>query len=133
VGLFDGQIASAIYAGFKGKTLVCALRTTRVASSGGLDALGDPLALSPTTYPCEGFDDAYSDAYKLAAGIPLTDVKVNIFAKSLPDGVRPGKDDIASVTRAGVVSWFQLRKADIDPAGALWVCQAYKIAAPSDA
>ncbi len=130
MGLLDGQLASAIYAGFKGKLLVCALRQASVVESGGLNELGDPITVNPTSYGCQGFTEDYDEAYRLRAGIPLTDLKVCLFAKSLPAGVKPAKDDLASVTRAGVATWYQLRRVATDPATALWTCQAYETAAP---
>jgi hypothetical protein len=128
-GLLEGQLASAIYAGFKGKLSKATLWRSVGAESGGLDALGDELAIVPTIWPGQGFTDNYSDAFKARAGIPETDLKVCLFAKSLPAGVRPLKDDKVNIP-TGSAAWYQLRKADTDPATALWTCQAYACAAP---
>jgi hypothetical protein len=122
--LLTGQLAKAIYAGFKGKLLSGSLR--RVAP-GGLDQYGDTVPGTVTTYPCEGFTDKYDDAYRARAGIPETDLIVNIFAQSLPAGIQPTKDDTAQF----LGTWYQLRAVKTDPATALWVCQAYEIRAPA--
>lgn len=128
-GILEGQLASAIYAGFKGKLSRATLWRRVLAASGALDQLGDSTEATPTTWGAEGFTDNYSDAFKAAAGIPVTDLKVCLFAKSLPAGVRPQKDDKVNLP-AGSSNWYQLRKADTDPATALWTCQAYACAAP---
>lgn len=127
--LLSGQIASAIYSGFKGKLLKATLRRAGPALSGGLDIRGDPIATDPETWDCQGFTDGYSD-YLKANGIPQTDVRVQIFAKSLPAGVKPLKDDKVEIPK-GSGTWFQLRRADTDPATALWSCQAFSVKAPT--
>jgi hypothetical protein len=127
-GLLEGQLAKAIYGGFKGKLLKGQLRRLTPAESAGLDVLGDDAAAPvPALYRCEGFTEDYSDFSRAQAGIPEEDVKVNIFAASLPAGIRPLKDDTVSFTRAGAVSWYQLRADATDPAEALWVCQAFQL------
>jgi hypothetical protein len=121
--LLTGQIAKAIFAGFKGKLLTGTLRQQAAA---GVDAHGDPIPGAVTLNPCEGFTDQYDDAYRARAGIPQTDLIVNVFAQSLAAGIQPGKDDKAQFEG----QWYQLRAVKTDPATALWVCQAYKVAAP---
>lgn len=119
-GLLD-QIAKEVYAGFKGKLLKGTLRRVAVASSGGLNGLGDPADTETTEWPCQGFVDSYSDRFRLEAGIPDTDSKVCIFARSLPAGVRPEKDDIVEIP-AGTS--YQLGSPIMtDPATALWECR----------
>ena len=130
MGLLDGQLAKAIYAGFKGRLLKGRLYRTETGESAGLDELGDEVAPSLVSYGLEGFDDNYSAFYRATAGIPDTDVKVCIFAASLPAGIRPTKDDRVVLIRAGAERWFQLRADATDPAEALWECQAYEIDAP---
>lgn len=125
MGVLDGPLATAIYKGFKGKLKKGVLRQMQFPDSGAQDDLGDDIDGAPVDYKFEGFTDNYSDFYKAQAGIPDTDLKVCIFAKSMPDHVRPGKDNKA---RVGTV-WYQLRAAKVDPAGALWECQAFEIEA----
>lgn len=131
MGLLDGGIASAIYKGFKGKLLKGTLRREQPVGSAGLDSLGDPLATDPLTWACQGFTEDYSDFYRAQAGIPAGDVRVNVFAASLPRGIRPQKDDQVAFVRAGVTTWFQLRKNGTDPAEALWASPGFQIADPT--
>jgi hypothetical protein len=123
--LLEGQLASAIYAGFKGKLLTGRLWRARSADSGGLDGRGDPISPAPISWTCQGFTDLYRDAFR-PEGVEIGDVKVCIFAKSLPEGVRPRKDDKALFGG----SWYQLRGAETDPATALWVCPAFATSEP---
>jgi hypothetical protein len=130
-GLLDGYIAKAVYAGFKGRLSPGLLRRS-VATS--LDDLGDPVSPTTADYDCQGFVDDYSAVVRAKAGIPVTDVKVCIFGQSLAGGsVRPTKDDVVRMpTRAGVVTWHQLReRIEVDPAGALYECQAFVIPEPA--
>lgn len=129
MGILDGSLADQIYKGFKGKLLKGVLRQNTSPDSTALDSYGDPIDLLPTDTPMEGFVENYDAAYAARAGIPGTDVKVNIFAKSCP-GLTPGLDDICKFVQGGVATWYQLRGAKIDPAGALWTCQAFVIPEP---
>lgn len=125
-GLLEGQIANAIYKGFKNKLLKGTLRRD-VPSS--LDARGDPVSTSPLTWGMQGFVDLYSESFRAQFGVPDTDAIVNIFAKSLPSGVQPTKDDKVLFRS----QWYQLRTVSVDPALALWMCQrSFVIPAPSD-
>jgi hypothetical protein len=125
MGLLDGDLQASIYAGFKGKLLTGILRKRATPQSGTLDDHGDPLELVPTDHAIEGFPDNYSALLKAQAGIPDTDLKLCIFGGSIP-GVEPARDDIA---RLGT-QWYKIRKAETDPATALWVCQASRIETP---
>lgn len=130
MGFLDGDIASSIYAGFKGRLLSGVIRKRAEPVSSGLDPRGDPIDYgTPTDHTMEGFTEDYSDDFRATAGIPATDFKVNVFGQSLP-GIRLGKDDIGYFTRGSAVEWFQLRNARKDPAGALWTCQAFSIPEP---
>lgn len=128
MGLLDGQIASAIYNGFKGKLLRGTLRKFVVDEAVGLNTKGDPIAVNPVDYTCEGFVDEYSEFFRAQTGIPDTDCKVCIFAKSLSAGVRPLKDDLAQFQSM----WYQLKSVSTDPAQALWECRASRLPALSD-
>lgn len=122
-GLLDGQLASAIYAGFKGKLLKGTLRRRAVDETQGLDALGDPRGVTVTDYPCQGFTDNYTEFFRATFGVPDTDLKVCIFSKSLPVGVRPLKDDLVQFQSV----WYQLKTVGTDPATALWECRASRV------
>lgn len=125
MSLLEYDLAKSIYKGFKGKLLTGIIRQSVSASSGALDSYGDPIDPVPTDTAVQGFVDHYSAFYRAQAGIPDTDLRVNIFAQSAPD-ITPGKDDrVRFGTR-----WYQLRAARTDPATALWDCQAFEIEAP---
>lgn len=125
-GLLTGQLAQKIFTGFKGKLFSGELR--REVKSTTLDEYGDPVSNSLLYFSIEGFSDNYSEFYRAQAGIPETDVEVNIFAKSAST-LTPQKDD--KVFMNGV--WYQLRKIKVDPATALWQCQSFVIHPPIDA
>lgn len=128
--LLDGDLATSIYEGFKGKLLTGLIRQRVTPESGALDSLGDPIELSSTDTVIEGFVENYDDAYRARAGIPETDIQVNFFSKSA-DGVTPGKDDLVKFTRGTTDTWYQLRRVKTDPAIALWSCQAFQIPEPA--
>lgn len=130
MGLLDGDLAQQIYEGFRGKLLTGIIRQEAIPSSGALDSYGDPIDAQDVDTAIEGFSAAYNDAFRARAGIPEQDVKVCIFANSCP-GITPSKDDKVRIDRAGVSTWFQLRKVGIDPAKAMWVCQSFEIAEPA--
>jgi hypothetical protein len=123
-GLLEGPLAKAIYNGFKGKLLTGVLRRETLGTT--LNSYGDPTGATVTTYAIEGFTSRYSDFYRATAGIPETDIKVNIFAQSSP-GLTPTKDDL--VQFQGI--WYQLRSVSVDPATALYSCQAFVTDAPT--
>lgn len=129
----ENQLPNALFAGFKGKTLQGRLRRTTSGASGDLDAEGDPTAVGADFHALEGFPDNFSAYFRATAGIPEADVKLCIFARSLPAGITPSKDDQIGLTRNGVETWYQLRKDATDPAEALWECQAFVIDTPEDA
>ena len=129
VGLLDGDLARSIYDGFRGKLLSGVIRQSLVPDGTTLDGNGDPQAIAPVLTAIEGFTDNYSKFTQAQAGIPATDLRLFIFAQSAP-GVIPRKDSQVRLDRAGVGQWYQLRNASIDPAGALWDCQAFEIKAP---
>lgn len=116
--LLTGDIANRIFAGFQGRLLTGTLRKTQAAS---VNDLGDPVSPTSTDYSCEGFVEEYDEVYRARADIPATDSKVNIFAKSLPDGIEPDQGD--KVIMNGK-TWI-IRRARTDPATALWTCQSY--------
>lgn len=123
-GLLDGQIADAIFKGFKGKLLKGTLKRVAPDEGAGLDQLGDPQGITETTWNCEGFVDNSSRGRKTQDGVPDHTVKICIFAKSLPAGVRPELDDLVQFPRTSG-PWYQLQTpAETDPATALWEARA---------
>lgn len=125
--LLTGKLAKAIFKGFKGKLLKGELR--RETPGGTLDEYNDPIDSAISYFSIEGFTDEFSDFYRAQAGIPETDLIVAFFSQSSP-GLVPQKDDKVSFDG---VTWFQLRKIKVDPAGALYENQAYAIPPPIDA
>lgn len=128
-GLLEGEIANAIYQGFKGKLLKGTLTRKIADEEVELDKLGDPKNTEPTVWQVEGFTDAYSRFTKATAGIPDTDLRVNIFAKSLPTGVRPEMDDVVYFNGEHYILRASI---EVDPAGALWQCQASRTTVPEE-
>lgn len=135
-GLLDGGLDRSIYQGFRGKLLKGVIRQAIVAVGSALDARGDPAKLAPQTSKIEGFTENYSTLVRAQAGIPSTDLQLNIFAASMP-GIKPEIGNQCRLDRkAGgrtVSSWYQVRgPVEIDPAGVLWICQSFEIRAPAD-
>lgn len=129
MGLLDGDLAKAIYSGFKGRLLSGEVVRKNAAASGGTDAHGDPIALEDLRWEVQGFIDNFSRFTRAQAGIPDATLKVCIFAQSAPDWT-PRKDDMV---RLGS-QWTELSGGplDIDPAGALWTLDGIPIEAPTD-
>jgi hypothetical protein len=125
MALLTGDLAKAIYSGFKGKLLTGELR--RETPSAAVDEYGDPLAPTISYTAIEGFTSSYSEFFRAQAGIPDTDLKVQIFAQSAPSLV-PNKDDKVLFLN----QWYQVRKVKKDPATALWTCQSFAIEPPVD-
>lgn len=135
MSLLDGEFAQQIADAFAGQLLTGQLRLTTTPASGALDRAGDPIGtLAQSFEPFEGFVDQFSAYTRAQPGFPQADLKLCIFGKSLADGVNPERDQIAQITGpSGSVfagRWFQIRDRNIDPAGALWECQAFEIEAP---
>lgn len=131
MGLLDGDLANEIYEGFKGELLTGIFRQAVPTVSGGLDRYGDDAAPDvPVDTDCEGWTEFYSAAFAARSGIPDTDVQVNIFSASMP-GITPTPDDIVRLDRAGVSTWYQVRKKATDPAQAVWQLQSFEIPEPA--
>lgn len=126
MGLLDGDLRDSIFAGFQGKLKTGTLYERTIPESGGLDELGDPLDVaSSPTHAIEGFTDNYSAFTRAQAGFPETDLKLCFFGATIP-GIEPQRGWVAKLG----TEWFQIRNAEVDPAGALWTCQSFKISAP---
>lgn len=134
MGLLDSGLDRSLYASFKGKLLRGVIRRAVISPDAELDDDGDPAVVSPIDTPIEGFPEAYSRNTMATAGIPSTDLKLNIFAASMP-GVSPQvHQQVRLDRRAGVnvtSQWYEIRgPIAIDPANVLWVCQSFEIPAP---
>ena len=126
MALLTGDIANDVFKCFKGLLLSGELR--RETPGASVDEYGDALAPTISYFAIEGFVSRYSESFRATAGIPDTDLKVNIFAKSAP-ALTPTKDD--KVLFEG--QWYQIRKVATDPATAMWTCQSFAIEPPIDA
>lgn len=123
-GLLEGQLAKAIFQGFKGKLLKGTLRRDVVAESAGLDDLGDPNATDPQTFSGEGYVDSKVERFARVAGIPTLDGTVYFFGASLP--TTPLKGDKAFMAS----QWWEVHAVQNDPATALWALGCTSIPAP---
>jgi hypothetical protein len=131
MALLEGDLAQAIYDGFKGRLLRGVIRQFQSSESGSLDEYGDPIDLAPVDTAIEGFVEDYDAMYLARAGLPENSIKVNIFAKSAPS-ITPTRDDLVRFDRAGVSTWYQLRRVQTDPALAMWTCpDAFEIEDPT--
>ena len=108
-------IRASVAKAFKGKLLAGVL-TRATASS--VDQYGDPVPGAPASFSCEGFPDEYSDAYRAAAGIPETSVKLIIIAGNT--ATAPQKED--KVAFRGIA--YKILKVKTDPALAHYECEA---------
>jgi len=125
-GFLEGQIAKAIYAGFKGRLLKGQLRRDAPTSTTG-DEFGDrPTA--PVVFKCQGFTDGAREIFHDST-LPLGEIAVCILGASLK--TTPTANDKVSFRKKGVTTWYQLRAPiEVDPADALWSCGAIRIAEP---
>jgi hypothetical protein len=98
--------------------------TLRRETSGGLDQYGDPVPPVVTTYPMRGWVENY-DATWISAGIPVTDSKVVILARSI--SIEPKQSDKLSIQS----KWWSVRAVERDPAGATYSLQCSEIQAPT--
>lgn len=111
-------LQKAIAKGFKGKLLS---GTIARATASGVNEFGDPVTGPDQTYACEGMVADYDDAYRKAAGIPETSVKILLIAGNT--AVVPKKVD--RVTFRGVT--YEILKIKADPALATYDCEAYRV------
>lgn len=136
VGILESEIRQAIWDGFKGRLFKGVVRRYLAATSGGLDPRGDPIDGGEfTEWNIEGFRDEFSRFTIAQAGIPETDYKICIFGGSAPD-LTPKAGDLVRLDPKTGSYWSRLRGGKggvrIDPAGALWECQAFPAEDPID-
>lgn len=121
--LLESEIRRQVASAFSGRLLTCTLR--RIASA-TLDAAGDPVPGSPTTWSFDGIVDTFSAMFAALAGIPVTDVRILVIAGSLATTPRQG--DQVKVRD----EWFQLRRiVERDPANATYVFAGFRIDDPT--
>lgn len=78
----------------------------------------DPPSPTPIDYPCKALRDSYSAYDKANSNIGTGDVKMLILANSI--STKPVENDV--ITYKGAK--FSVVRSDIDPADAVWICQA---------
>lgn len=130
--LLAGSLRKQIAAGFKGKLL---RGTIRRDTAGGLDSLGDPVALTTATFTFEGIREDFSAVYKERAGIPYEDVKILMIAGLIKPATAPRKDDYVNLPdpiNGNAARWHRVRKVlAIDPATASHQLQCFPCEAPA--
>lgn len=92
-----------------------------------LDANGDQIHVTATSYSVEGIRDGFNAFYAQVNGIPQTDVKILLIMKLIKPATEPRQDDM--VLMRG--QWYKVRRVlDIDPANASIVLQCFSIDTP---
>jgi hypothetical protein len=117
-----GSLANAIASGFKGKLLPGTLRKETAISR---DSVGDPV-VTTADYAVQGFVENYDATVRAKAGIPSTDSKITLIAGLC--GAAPSIGDkimFSSGVYAG--QWWQARDVAIDPAGATFEAQSFRV------
>jgi len=112
-----GSLANAIAAGFRGKLLPGTLRKNTTASR---DSVGDPI-VTTADYAVQGLQETYSAVIVAMGGVPATDVKLLLIAGLC--AAAPAIGDKVQMNG----QWFQVRDVKIDPAGATYECQSFKV------
>lgn len=121
MGLLDGGIARIVNSALGSLLLPGTLRREGEIS---VTAYGDPSPGTAITYSFKGFYEDKSAAYRAAAGIPETDVFINIAGASC--AVVPAPDDLLYFKS----SWWRARRVTTDPADAIYIVQCFKVEAP---
>ena len=119
---FLDTMAEDIWQAFQGELLTGTFRKVTPNQARGFDGYNDPVMDTATSYDIEGFIVQYSEFDRAQAGIPATDVKFCWFARCQP-GVIPSNGDTGQFRG----QWYRFRAVDVDPALALWVCQAFAL------
>lgn len=112
-----GSLANAIASGFRGKLLPGTLRKNTTTSR---DSFGDPVSTT-ADYAVQGLQETYSALIIAAGGVPATDVKLLLIAGLC--GAAPAIGDKIQMNG----QWFQVRDVKIDPAGATYECQSFRV------
>jgi hypothetical protein len=112
-----GSLANAIAAGFRGKLLPGTLRKETAVSR---DSVGDPV-VTTADYAVQGLQETYGALIIAAGGIPSTDIKLLLIAGLC--GAAPAIGDKVQMNG----QWFQVRNVNIDPAGATYECQSFRV------
>lgn len=118
----SGSLANAIAAGFNGKLLP---GTLRKSTTTGRDSVGDPVTTT-ADYAVQGLVDNYDAVVRARAGIPATDSKILLIAGLC--GAAPAIGDKVMFSAGQYAGqWWQFRDVGIDPAGATFEAQSFRI------
>lgn len=120
----SGALARQIDQAFRQSGLPLA-GTLRREGESTFNADGFLVPGSPATYPMRGYVDDYSDIRRAQAGIPQGDRIAAIFGASV--SVAP---QIGDKVKYPGYDWMQIRAVTVDPAKALYECQAFEVGAP---
>ena len=122
MSFLENQLANALHVGLSPHLLTGTLRRLDGTS---VDELGDPVDTFQD-FTFQGFRDQFSAFAKGQQGIPETDYKISITARSI--NTTPRRDD--EILLQG--QWSRVRKiSEVDPATALFVLQCYEISEPT--
>lgn len=91
---------------------------------GGDDGAGNQLPGVWTDYPCEGVKGSFESVMAGLSGIPRTDAKIELLAGTL--SVTPLRLDYIEIEG----DWWEIQEIEVDPAGAVWICQSREMADP---
>lgn len=89
----------------------------------GDDGMGNEAPVYDTPYACEGLRGSYDAEYASQSGIPRTAARIELLAGTL--AVTPINLDKIHIES----TWWIIVQVEVDPAGALWVCQCSKTSA----
>lgn len=117
----ESQIAKAVYAGFRNRLLKATFRRVSAGVSAGLDEHGDAIDFGPVDYTCRAYRESYSAFYRAQAGIPDSDCRIVVLARSL--SVTPQVDDMIYLQ----AQWWQVRAVDTDPATAIYDLRCFAV------
>jgi hypothetical protein len=100
-----------------------------------VNALGDPVADSYSTFAFQGIRDSFNAAFAARAGIPLTDVRILVILGLVRPETLPQIDDKIRIRGSdGTQKWHQVRAVlTVDPANAHSVLQCFEIDTPAGA
>jgi hypothetical protein len=92
---------------------------------GGDDGAGNQLPGTWTDYPCEGVKGSFESVMAGLSGIPRTDAKIELLAGTL--AVEPKRLDVIEIEGG----YWKISEIEVDPAGAVWLCQCAETTAVS--
>jgi len=92
---------------------------------GGDDGAGNQLPGTWTDYACDGVRGNFESVMAGLAGIPRTDARIELLAGTL--AIEPEREDKIHIDS----TWWKISEIEVDPAGAVFVCQCAETSAVS--